>query len=129
VGVRLTEIPGSSDVFVGGVVSYANDLKTGLLGVDPALVEAHGAVSEPVAIAMARGAAERRGADMVISVTGIAGPGGGTEKKPVGTVWFGLGYRGEVSARRSLFVGSRHDIRARAAQAALHLMLRRLREG
>jgi nicotinamide-nucleotide amidase len=129
VGVRLTEIPGSSDVFVGGVVSYANDLKTGLLGVDPALVEAHGAVSEPVAIAMAHGAAERLGADMVISVTGIAGPGGGTEKKPVGTVWFGLGFRGEVSARRSLFVGSRHDIRARAAQAALHLMLRRLREG
>ena len=129
VGVRLTEIPGSSDVFVGGVVSYANDLKTGLLGVDPALVEAHGAVSEPVAIAMARGAAERLGADMVVSVTGIAGPGGGTEQKPVGTVWFGMGYRGEVSARRSLFVGTRHDIRSRAAQAALHMMLRRLREG
>jgi nicotinamide-nucleotide amidase len=129
VGGRLTEIPGSSDVYVGGVVSYANDLKTGLLGVDPALVETHGAVSEAVAMAMARGAAERLNADLVVSVTGIAGPGGGSEHKPVGTVWFGLGYRGEVSARRSLFVGTRHDIRARAAQTALHLMLRRLREG
>jgi len=129
VGVRLTEIPGSSDVYVGGVVSYANDLKTGLLGVDPALVETHGAVSEAVAMAMARGAAERINADLVVSVTGIAGPGGGSEHKPVGTVWFGLSYRGEVSARRSLFVGTRHDIRARAAQAALHLMLSRLREG
>jgi nicotinamide-nucleotide amidase len=129
VGVRLTEIPGSSDVYVGGVVSYANDLKTGLLGVDPALVETHGAVSEAVARAMARGAAERINADLVVSVTGIAGPGGGSEHKPVGTVWFGLSYRGEVSARRSLFVGTRHDIRARAAQAALHLMLSRLREG
>jgi nicotinamide-nucleotide amidase len=90
VGVRLTEIPGSSDVYVGGVVSYANDLKTGLLGVDPALVETHGAVSEAVAMAMARGAAERINADLVVSVTGIAGPGGGSEHKPVGTVWFGL---------------------------------------
>jgi nicotinamide-nucleotide amidase len=110
-------------------VSYANDLKTGLLGVDPALVEAHGAVSEAVAMAMASGAVERLNADLVVSVTGIAGPGGGSEHKPVGTVWFGLGYRGEVSARRSLFVGTRHDIRARAAQAALHLMLQRLRAG
>lgn len=127
VGVRLTEIPGSSDVYLGGVVAYANELKTGVLGVDPGLVAAHGAVSEPVALAMARGAAERLGADAAVSVTGVAGPGGGSDAKPVGTIWYGVAYEGAVSAHRALLPGSRHDIRARAAQAALHLLLRRLR--
>ena len=127
VGARLTEIPGSSDVYVGGVVAYANDLKTGVLGVDPALVAEHGAVSEPVALAMARGAVERLGADAAVSVTGIAGPGGGSEAKPVGTIWYGVAFEGSVDGHRSLLPGTRHDIRARAAQAALHLLLRRLR--
>jgi nicotinamide-nucleotide amidase len=127
VGARLTEIPGSSDVYVGGVVAYANDLKTGVLGVDPALVAEHGAVSEPVAVAMARGAVERLGAAAAVSVTGVAGPGGGSEAKPVGTIWYGIAFEGRVEAHRSLLPGSRHDIRARAAQAALHLLLRRLR--
>ncbi|HUR95548.1 MAG TPA: competence/damage-inducible protein A [Gemmatimonadales bacterium] len=126
VGARLTEVPGSSDAYVGGVVAYANDLKIQALGVDPATIAAHGAVSEQVATAMARGALERLGADVAISVTGIAGPGGGSDEKPVGTVWFGVAYGTDVTARRSLFPGSRHDIRARAAQAALHLLLRRL---
>ena len=127
VGSRLTEIPGSSDVYVGGVVAYANELKTGVLGVDPALVAEHGAVSEPVAAAMARGAIQRLGADAAVSVTGIAGPGGGSEAKPVGTIWYGVAFEGRVDAHRSLLPGTRHDIRARAAQAALHLLLRRLR--
>jgi competence/damage-inducible protein CinA-like protein len=127
VGARLTEVPGSSDVYVGGVVAYANELKTGVLGVDPALVAEHGAVSEPVAVAMARGAIERLGADAAVSVTGIAGPGGGSEAKPVGTIWYGVAFEGRVDANRSLLPGTRHDIRARAAQAALHLLLRRLR--
>ena len=127
VGARLTEIPGSSDVYVGGVVAYANELKTGALGVDPALVAEHGAVSEPVAVAMARGAVERLGAAAAVSVTGIAGPGGGSEAKPVGTIWYGIAFEGRVDAHRSLLPGTRHDIRARAAQAALHLLLRRLR--
>jgi nicotinamide-nucleotide amidase len=127
VGARLTEIPGSSDVYVGGVVAYANELKTGVLGVDPALVAEHGAVSEPVALAMALGAAQRLGADTAVSVTGIAGPGGGSETKPVGTVWFGVACDGTVAAHRILLPGTRHDIRARAAQAALHLLLRCLR--
>ncbi len=127
VGARLTEIPGSSDVYVGGVVAYANELKTGVLGVDSALVAEHGAVSEPVAVAMARGAVERLGADAAVSVTGIAGPGGGSEAKPVGTIWYGVAFEGRVDAHRSLLPGTRHDIRARAAQAALHLLLRRLR--
>jgi nicotinamide-nucleotide amidase len=127
VGERLTEIPGSSDVYVGGVVCYSDQLKTALLGVDPALIKAHGAVSEAVAVAMARGAVERLGAEMTVSVTGVAGPGGGTPAKPVGTVWLGVAAGGQVEARRTQFVGNRHDIRARAAQAALHLLLRRLR--
>jgi competence/damage-inducible protein CinA-like protein len=126
VGARLTEIPGSSDVYVGGVVAYANELKTGLLGVDPDLVAAHGAVSEPVAVAMAQGAVRRLGAGTAVSVTGIAGPGGGSEAKPVGTIWYGVAHAGRVEAHRGLLPGTRHDIRARAAQAALHLLLRRL---
>jgi nicotinamide-nucleotide amidase len=127
VGGRLTEIPGSSDVYVGGAVCYADELKTALLGVEPALIKAHGAVSEAVAIALARGAVERLGADAAVSVTGIAGPGGGTEEKPVGTVWIGVAYGGRVEAHRMRFPGSRHDVRARAAQAALFLLNRRLR--
>jgi nicotinamide-nucleotide amidase len=126
VGERLTEIPGSSDTYLGGVVSYANELKTSLLGVEPALIEAHGAVSEPVALAMALGAVERLGADAAVSVTGIAGPGGGSEAKPVGTVWLGVAAGGRAEARHVLFAGNRHDIRARAAQAALFLLHRRL---
>ena len=126
VGSRLTEIPGSSDVYLGGAVCYANELKTSLLGVEPALMAAHGAVSEVVAIAMARGAAERFGADAAVAVTGIAGPGGGTEAKPVGTVWIGIAADGRADARHVLFPGSRHDIRARAAQMALFLLRQRL---
>jgi nicotinamide-nucleotide amidase len=126
-GGRLTDIPGSSAVYVGGVVCYANELKTSLLGVPPAMIEAHGAVSEPVAIAMAEGAVARLGVDLAVSVTGIAGPDGGTEEKPVGTVWFGIAGPDGAEARRSVFGGGRHEVRARAAQAALYLMLRRLR--
>jgi len=129
VGGRLTEIPGSSDVYRGGVVCYADALKTSLLGVEPELILRHGAVSEAVALAMARGAAERLGASAAVSVTGIAGPGGGSEQKPVGTVWIGVALDGRAEARHTLLPGSRHDIRARAAQMALHLLLRRLGHG
>ncbi len=126
VGARLTEIPGSSDVYLGGVVCYADTLKVALLGVDRALIAREGAVSEAVALAMARGAANRLGASAAVSVTGIAGPGGGSERKPLGTVWFGVAVGGGAEARHALLPGSRHDIRARAAQMALHLLLRRL---
>ena len=88
---RLTERPGSSAYLAGGLVAYANEAKTDLLGVDPALIDAHGAVSEPVAEAMAAGALRRFGADTAVAITGIAGPGGGTEDKPVG---HGLLHRG-----------------------------------
>ena len=88
VAARLTDLPGSSAYVAGGVVAYANEAKSGLLDVDPALIETHGAVSEPVAEAMAEGALRRFGADTAVATTGIAGPGGGTEDKPVGTVCF-----------------------------------------
>lgn len=126
VGTRLTEIPGSSDVFVGGVIAYDNALKVEVLGVSETLLAEHGAVSEPVARAMAEGAARRFGVGAAISVTGIAGPGGGTPEKPVGTVWIGCFYNGTVETRRSVFPGSRPEVRARAAQAALFLLYRRL---
>lgn len=125
-GARLTEVPGSSDVFVGGVIAYDNALKVDLLGVPTRLLAEHGAVSEPVARAMADGAARRFGVAASVSVTGVAGPGGGTPEKPVGTVWIGCFYNGSVEMRRSVFPGSRHEVRARAAQAALFLLHRRL---
>ncbi|HYC31678.1 MAG TPA: competence/damage-inducible protein A [Gemmatimonadales bacterium] len=127
-GGRLTDIPGSSAVYAGGVVCYSNELKVSLLGVPPDLIEAHGAVSEPVALAMAEGAVARLGVDLAVSVTGIAGPEGGSEEKPVGTVWLGLAGSGVSESRRSVFGGGRHEVRARAAQAALYLVLRRLRK-
>jgi nicotinamide-nucleotide amidase len=126
VGTRLTEIPGSSDVYEGGVVCYSNRLKTELLGVPESLIAEHGAVSEAVARAMAQGARERLGGELAVSVTGIAGPGGGSPDKPVGTVWIAVADASEVSARHVLFAGSRQDIRARAAQMALFHLRRRL---
>lgn len=125
-GERITEIPGSSDVFVGGIIAYDNRLKSDLLRVPPALIETHGAVSEPAARAMAEGAVRQLDVDVALSVTGIAGPGGGSEEKPVGTVWLGLSLLGETTARRSIFHGDRREIRARAAQASLFLLWRHL---
>jgi nicotinamide-nucleotide amidase len=125
-GARLTEIPGSSDVFVGGVIAYDNEVKVELLGVSAALVAEHGAVSEPIVRAMAQGAAQRFGVPAALAVTGIAGPGGGSPEKPVGTVWIGCVLRDDVEARRIMFPGNRHEIRARAAQAALLLLYRRI---
>jgi nicotinamide-nucleotide amidase len=124
VGERLTEIPGSSDVYVGGVVCYDNSLKVSLLGVPSELIERDGAVSESVVRAMAKGAVVRLGVEVGVAVTGIAGPGGGTPEKPVGTVWLAVALAGETTARRSMVLGSRHDIRRRAAQGALAMVLR-----
>jgi competence/damage-inducible protein CinA-like protein len=126
IGERLTQISGSSDVFLGGVIAYHNTVKQDLLGVPESLLTEHGAVSEPVVQAMADGVARRLGATAAISVTGIAGPGGGSEAKPVGTVWIGCYLRGVIESRGALFPGTRHEIRARAAQAAMLLLHRRL---
>ena len=99
VGERLTNIPGSSDVFLGGVIAYHNDVKRKLLGVRAEDMERFGAVSEEVALQMAAGVRERLGADVGVSVTGIAGPGGGTPEKPVGLVWIAI-HGSDAKARR-----------------------------
>jgi nicotinamide-nucleotide amidase len=127
-GARITAVPGSSDVFVGGVLAYENAVKVDLLGVEAGVIGAHGAVSEEVAAAMAVGVQKRLGADVALSITGIAGPGGGTPEKPVGTVWIALsGARPEARGLR--LVGDRAEIRQRAAQAALDLLRRNLQSG
>jgi nicotinamide-nucleotide amidase len=126
---RLTQRPGSSRWFAGGVVSYSNESKTKLLGVDPKLIEEHGAVSPEVAEAMADGALERFDADVACAVTGIAGPDGGTEEKPVGYVCFcAKTATGERLARDPVLPGSRNDVRERSVVVALHLV-RYLLEG
>ena len=124
---RLTDRPGSSEYVMGGVVSYSNDAKAELLGVDTALIEAHGAVSEPVAEAMASGALQRFGADTAVAITGIAGPGGGTPEKPVGTVCFTVKLAGGLTVTRTLQLpGNRSDVRERSTTVAMHLLLRAL---
>jgi nicotinamide-nucleotide amidase len=123
----LVSVPGVSRTFRGSIVAYANDVKIALLGVPDATLAAVGAVSEETALAMARGARERLGTDVALSTTGIAGPDGGTSEKPVGLVWFGYaGPDGDAEAVKMTFPGSRADIRARAATAALSLIWRRL---
>jgi len=126
VAARLTDRPGSSDYVAGGVVAYSNAAKAELLGVDPALIEAHGAVSEPVAEAMAMGALQRFGADTAVATTGIAGPGGGTPEKPVGTVCFPPGAEGRKVTRTLRLPGNRSDIRERSTTVAMHLLRRTL---
>jgi nicotinamide-nucleotide amidase len=124
---RLTDRPGSSAYVAGGIVAYANEAKSDLLAVGPGLIEAHGAVSEEVAEAMAAGALERFEADTAIAVTGIAGPDGGSEEKPVGTVvWSVRLASGEALTRRALLPGDRADIRDRATTVAMHLLHRAL---
>ena len=126
---RITNLPGASVYFAGGVVAYSNEAKAELLGVDPALIEAHGAVSPEVAEAMSRGALERFGADIAISITGIAGPDGGSEEKPVGYVCFDARLAdGAAIARQPVIPGGRDDIRERSALVSMHL-LRALLDG
>lgn len=123
---RLTELPGSSDYFAGGVVAYANEAKAELLNVDPVLIAEHGAVSEPVAESMATGAMHHLGADTAVAVTGIAGPGGGSPEKPVGTVCFTVRADGVALTRTIRLPGSRADIRERSTTVAMHLLRRAL---
>lgn len=115
----LTDVPGASTWVLGGVVAYSNDVKMEALGVDAALIERDGAVSERVAVAMAEGVRERTGADVGLAATGIMGPGGGTPDKPVGTVWIGLATASGVDARRYVFGGSRAHNKQRTVTAAL----------
>ena len=120
---RLTERAGSSAYVNGGTVSYANEAKTGLLGVDPALIERHGAVSPEVADAMALGALERHGVDLAVAITGIAGPGGGSEEKPVGTVcWCVRNADGDRLDRAIRVPGGRVEVRDRSTTVAMHML-------
>ena len=124
---RLTDRPGSSAYVAGGVVAYANEIKSGLLGVDPALIDEHGAVSAQVAEAMACGVIARFGADTAVAITGVAGPGGGTPDKPVGTVGFAVARRdGPVTSRGVRIPGERPDVRDRSTTVAMHLLRRAL---
>lgn len=123
---RITEVPGSSKYFIEGAVTYANEAKTRALGVEPILLLEHGAVSAPVAEAMAEGMRKRAGTDFALAITGIAGPDGGTEEKPVGTVFIALADDVGTEHRRLKLPGDRQLIRWRASQAALDLLRRRL---
>jgi nicotinamide-nucleotide amidase len=128
IGARITDVPGSSAVYLGGVVAYSDEVKAGQLGVDRELLQEYGAVSEPVARALAEGVRERFGASLALSVTGIAGPTGGTPEKPVGTVWIGLAGREGTLAERFRFPGPREFVRQRTVNKALEIAYRRMAE-
>ncbi|HXV87417.1 MAG TPA: competence/damage-inducible protein A [Gemmatimonadales bacterium] len=121
-GARLTAVPGSSDVFVGAVIAYADGVKTAQLEVPADVLEAQGAVSQPAVEAMARGAQRTFHSGAVIAVTGIAGPGGGTAEKPVGTVWIAAALNDRLASVQRRFPGDRDDVRRRSAQAGLDLL-------
>lgn len=125
-GARITAIPGSSDVFVGGIIAYDDEVKMRLLGVGGATLRAHGAVSEQTARDMATGIRGAMDTQIGVAITGIAGPGGGTAEKPVGLVWTAAAIDGRVRASHRVYPGNREEIRQRAAQAALDLVRRLL---
>ena len=128
VGTLMTAIPGSSAVYAGGFVTYTNQMKIDLLGVAPALIGQYTEVSSPVAKAMAEGARARTGAEIAVSLTGVAGPGGGSEQTPVGTVYIGVSTpRGTVGERFSAPVGAnREQVRQAAAVRAMCLLLEQM---
>lgn len=122
VGDMLTEVPGSSDYFLGGVISYSNDAKANILGVERETLKTKGAVSEEVALQMASGARRVLGADIGVGITGVAGPGGGTAAKPVGLVYIAVSSGGASVCRRNLFKGSRSSIKKQSAERALTML-------
>ena len=127
IAAACTELAGSSAWFDRGFVTYSNQAKTDLLGVDAALIAAHGAVSEPVARAMAEGALQRASVQIAVAVTGIAGPAGGSTDKPVGTVWLAWAGQGmQTRAVRACFDGDRAQVRARTCDVALQGLIERL---
>ncbi len=123
VGFAITAVAGSSAVFWGGVVSYDNSVKHGVLGVPEEILATKGAVSSECAAAMAEGARRLIKTDLAVSITGIAGPGGGSADKPVGLVWFGLASKSGVFAEKKVFSGDREAVRAAAIEHALRLLL------
>jgi len=119
----VTDIPGSSAWFVAGYVVYSNDAKVRMLGVPRATIDAHGAVSEPVVVALAEHARRDAGADLAVAVSGIAGPGGGTPQKPVGTVWFAWSGPAGTQAERMRFDGDRDSVRRQSVALALRRLI------
>lgn len=115
----VTDIPGASGIFGYGVVTYSNEAKVKILGVSQSTLDAHGAVSEETAYEMAKGLRKLSGADVAVSVTGIAGPGGGSAEKPVGLVYMGLAVNGEIFVKKNLFKGDRDEIRRQTVETAL----------
>ncbi len=125
-GAALTELPGSSRYFLGGVQAYANEVKEGLLGVNPETLISFGAVSEQVASEMARGIQRLTGSDWAVSTTGVAGPDGGSGKKPVGTVWISVVGCDGVNSQKLALDGDRADVRQGSVYSALSMLLERL---
>lgn len=126
IAAACTDLSGSSNWFERGFVTYSNEAKTEMLGVDPALIDAHGAVSEVVARAMAFGAVRHSRAQVSVAVTGVAGPTGGSDEKPVGTVWFGFVVDGVLSSETRRFEGDRAAVRSATVQYAFERLLRLL---
>ena len=122
VSSAITAVAGSSSVYLGGVVSYANSVKENVLGVPLSVLEEFGAVSSQTAAAMAEGARKLVGADFAVSVTGIAGPSGGSEEKPVGLVWFALSSKSGVRTEKAIFSGDRDSVRHQAVMHALGIL-------
>ena len=120
---RITNVPGSSEYFLGGVVAYSNEVKVSLLNVSSDMLTMHGAVSREAVLEMARGVRKNLKSDIGVSISGIAGPGGGTESKPVGTVWLALAAPDGEWTRLNQFTGNREEIKAASADAALRLIL------
>jgi nicotinamide-nucleotide amidase len=117
---RITRIAGSSAYYLGGATTYSNDAKVKFLGVKPTTLDKHGAVSEQTALEMSRGVRDKTGASVGVSVTGIAGPSGGSPEKPVGTVWISIAWRNSHEARRFRFHGDRERVILATSQAALN---------
>jgi nicotinamide-nucleotide amidase len=126
IAAACTDLAGSSNWFERGFVTYSNEAKAEMLGVEPALIEAHGAVSEAVARAMASGAVRHSRARVSVAVTGVAGPTGGSKEKPVGTVWFGFMVDGELTSETRLFDGDRAAVRSATVDHALDALVLRL---
>lgn len=122
IGSVVTAVPGSSEVYLGGVISYANSVKEEVLGVSAETLETFGAVSGECAREMALGVQKLTGADIAVSVTGIAGPGGGSAEKPVGLVWFAIVIDGAVRVEKAIFTGNRAEIRNSAAMHAIGML-------
>ena len=123
IGAALTAIPGSSEVYKGGIISYTNEVKQKLLGINPILLKNLGAVSAPIAEAMAMGARNALNADIAVSVTGLAGPGGDDRGNPVGLVFIGYVDAKRITSRRFVFSGNREEVRKQAVEEALKLIL------